>query len=93
MGKVLVQCGASEEARRGVPAVPRLSPVPLEGTEPAAAVDGAECRALAEGAEHAPGARDAGSGAAAQAVPEPDAAPAEVRAQGSPVVQFVWTWC
>ena len=71
MGKVLVQCGASEQARRGVPAAPRSSPLPSQGAEPAAAADGAECRAPEESAEPA-----------AHKAPEPDASPAEVRAQG-----------
>ena len=79
MGKVLVQCGASEEARRGVPAACRSFPLPLEGTKPAAAAGGAECRAPDEGVEHAACVGGAGGGAAAQAVPEPDSAPAEVR--------------
>ena len=79
MGKVLVQCGASEEARRGVPAAGRSFPPPLEGAKPAAAAGGAKCRAPDEGVEHAAGVRGAGGGAAAQAVPEPGSAPAEVR--------------
>lgn len=83
MGKVLVQCGASEEARRGVPAVPRPSSRPLEEPKHAAATGGAERKAHKEVAAPAAGARGADSGAAAQAARESDAAPAEVRAWAS----------
>ena len=77
MGKVLVQCGASEEARGGLSAAPRTSAPPLEDAKPAAATEGAEVAA------HAAGAQGTDSGAAAQAAPESDAAPAEVRAWGT----------
>ena len=83
MGKVLVQCGALEEARGGPLAVPRSSAPPLEDAEPAAATDGAEGEALAQGAAHAVGAQGADSEAAAQAAPKSHAAPAEVRVRGS----------
>lgn len=82
MGKVLVQCGASEEARGGLPAAPRTSAPPLEDAKPAAAAHGAEGKAPAEGAAAAAGAGGADGEAAAEVAPESVAAPSEVCAGG-----------
>ncbi len=57
MGKVLVQCGASEEARAGLPPAPRSSAPPLEDAKPEPAADGAG--AEAEAAADAAAAPDA----------------------------------
>ena len=83
MGKVLVQCGASEEARVGLPAAPRTSAPLLEDAKPAAATEGAEGKAPAEGAAAAAGAGGADGEAAAAVAPESAPAPAEVCA-GAP---------
>lgn len=67
MGKVLVQCGASEETRAGLPAAPRSNAPPLSEAAPKAAAEGdAEAAKAEEAAADAPAA----------------AAPAEVRRRG-----------
>ena len=91
MGKVLVQCGASEEARVGLPAAPRTSAPPLEDAKPAAATEGAEGKAPAEGAAAAAGAGGADGEAAAAVAPESAPAPAEVCA-GAPKGQGCCSW-
>lgn len=55
MGKVLVQCGASEEARAGLPPAPRSSAPPLEDAKPEPVADGtgAEGEAAADAAPDA----------------------------------------